>query len=230
MGGADHTWLQEFKSGRETYARRNGLEEPLWRGRTLDPYEVGGLARACSTGLAALVDEGTALVTTFNTPKRYQLYSQYDGGRVRPGRAWSWSWQEVFTQLAFAAELVLDHGWSPRQVALEVDHLDVGAGKDPVRTPLILAEAKLNDSGRQGLDAMMSVFIELSGGTTATVAAGVRSNAVPKYECLLRLRPPVFVAIAPGTRRVFDVAYDGDRAKFGDRGQPITPEALITSQ
>jgi hypothetical protein len=74
----------------------------------------------------------------------------------------TWSWRELFTQVAFAAELVLDHGWPDWAVLLEVDRLDVAAG-DPAMLatrPLLTAEAKVADGGRAGLVAMMAVFAE----------------------------------------------------------------------
>lgn len=201
-------WVDAFLgAGRRAFRLRHALEDEMWRGHALTVDEVDGLRRAFTAGLAALDEDETVLVISFHTAKRYQLYLQYDAGVARPGRAWSWSWQEAFTQVAFAAELVLDHGWEPGQVALEVDRLDVAAGVSPVTAPLLLAEAKLTDRGSNGLQPMLAVFRELAGGDPAKVTVAARTNAIPKYEGLLRLRPRVFVAVAPGVRYAFDVRY-----------------------
>ena len=71
----------------------------------------------------------------FHRPKRYRLFQSYEGGMVRPGKVWSWSWPESFTQLAFACELVVDHNWAPPNVALEVGAHDVAAGTQPLSRP-----------------------------------------------------------------------------------------------
>lgn len=201
-------WLTSYlRPGQLTYQTRHGLTPGQWRGRSLSAGESHGLERAYAGGLIELDDDGTALISRFHKVKRYQLYINYDGGTARPGRAWSWSWQEAFTQIAFAAELVIDHGWPASAVALEVDRLDVAAGPDPVNAPALVAEAKLHDAGPAGLQAMLAVFEELRGGPTASVSAGARANATPKYEGLLRLRPRVFVAVAPEVQYRFDVRY-----------------------
>lgn len=222
----DDRWLDQLESGRQAFALANNLEASLWRGRQLADDETRGLVRACEAGLAAFADGGTTLVTCFDRTRKYQLFVHYDGGRLKPGRAWSWSWQEAFTQVVFAVELVLDHGWAPDQVALEVDHLDVGAGPNPRRSPLILCEAKLTDQGPQGLQAMLSVFNELAGGSSAGVAAGVRANAVPKYAALARLRPSVFVGVAPGVRHAFDCTYSSGRPQLSRASGSLALSAL----
>lgn len=221
----ERQWLADFlRPGRGAFQQRYVLEDSQWRGRDLSDAEILGFKTAVEQGLAELTDDGAGVVTRFHTVKRYQLYLTYDGGTARPGRAWTWSWQEAFTQIAFAADLVTAHGWGPEQVALEVDRLDVAAGAAPVTAPTVLAEAKLTDRGPAGLQAMLAVFTELSGGAPAAVAQGVRANAVPKYEGLLRLRPSVFVAVAPGVRYPFSLTYDGDRIGFAPRsGVPSAP-------
>jgi hypothetical protein len=225
--GDTHRWLVDHLGpGRKVFQHRHGLDGSLWRGRNLSEEEVVGFRRAWEQGLVELDDEGTVIVTRFYTVKRYQLYSSYDGGTTRPGRAWTWSWQEAFTQIAFAAELVVEHGWSAVQVALEVDRLDVAAGESPVTAPVLLAEAKLSDAGPGGLQPMLAVFQELAGGPVATTTAGVRANAVPKYEGLLRLQPRVFVAVAPGVRHAFDLTYRMDRVLLIPRRAGLARVAL----
>lgn len=99
------------------------------------------------------VDPVAATITGhFDTVKPlYQLFMGCDGGSVRPGRAWTWSWREGLCQLAFAAELVVEHGWVPEEVALELAHLDAGVGTLPHPRPVIAAEVKLRDTGPHSL-------------------------------------------------------------------------------
>lgn len=207
----DQEWLSRWlAAGRERFAQDHGLSENTWRGAVLAPEDARGIYRAVDAGLVSLTEDGLSLVTSFNLPKRYRVFRHYDGGAVRPGRAWTWSWHEMFCQISFACELVLDWGWSADQVALEVDRLDVAAGINPVRAPALLAEAKLTAQGPAGLEAMLQLFKEMSGGSPALISRQARDNSRPKYEGLLRLRPTTFVAVAPGVRRWFDVAYTAD--------------------
>jgi hypothetical protein len=192
-----------------------------WRGPQLTAVEVAELQRGIEAGHIT-VDPASATITGhFDTAKPpYQLFMGYDGGAARPGRVWSWSWREGLAQLAFASELVVEHHWQLHEVALELAHLDVDVGTVPRNQPVIAAEVKLRDTGPQSLAAMLAVFTELAGGPAADwVNKGDRANAVPKYQELLELRPPVFCAVAPGVRRVFTIGYDDDRALLRPSGR-----------
>jgi hypothetical protein len=203
---ADAAWLADhLKTCIANYMVREGVTPSDWRGQPLSREEVGYFRRAAEEGLLVVTDDAELLITGFHAPKRYRLFQSYDGGVSRPGRAWSWSWRECFTQLAFACELVLDHGWAPAQVALEVGAHDLGAGRQPLTHPVLLAEAKVKARRQNGLEGMLAVFAELAGGPSAVVGPGVRQNATNKYRDLVRLQPRVFVAVAPGVREVFDV-------------------------
>jgi hypothetical protein len=163
-------------------------------------------------------------------PKRYQLFVTYEGGHKDPGRILNWAWREMFTQIAFAAELVLDHGWPGDAVLLEVDHLDVAAG-DPLTIttrPLLTAEAKMRDTGTTGLAAMMAVFAELNGaGGPTRLPKDTYQNAERKYRSLQRLRPAVFVEVASGVRRAHQLVHLADgRILFGTRATIPTPTEL----
>lgn len=207
------------------YCERNSVDVARWRGRPLGDLEAVGFLRALDSGIAAvnLDTAECAIIGLGGGAKRYQLYMAYDGGAGNPGRVVSWSWQEMFDQIAFAAELTLDHGWPRTSVHLEVDRLDVVAGPaETSRTnPLLGAEMKVTDTGGRGLAAMMAVFAELNGsGPPATVAREVRTNAESKYHCLRRLRPAVFVEVAPGVRRAHDLTYTTDEVvHFIPRGR-----------
>jgi hypothetical protein len=202
-------------------------------GPVLADQEAAAFLRAVDAGIARLEPGGTCRLLGLSAMSRrqpYQLFSSYEGGAANPGTVLTWSWRELFTQIAFAAELVLDHGWPGRAVQLEVDHLDVAAGDPAMITtrPLLAAEAKVTDMGRSGLLAMMAVFAELNGtATPALVPQDVYVNAERKYGSLQKLRPMVFVEVAPGVRRAHDLEHLGDgRILFRRRGTIPCPEEL----
>jgi len=209
------------------FMTREGVTWESWRGPQLTAVEVRELRQGIDAGVITIDPAGATITGHFDSVKPpYQLFMGYDSGASRPGRVWSWSWREGLSQLAFAAELVLEHGWQPHEVALELAHLDVGVGPAPRQRPVIAAEVKLRDSGPQSLAAMLAVFAELAGGRPATwVNKGDRANAVPKYEELLQLRPPAFCAVAPGVRRIFDIDYDRDRAMLTPSARPLNRAA-----
>lgn len=211
------------------YMQREGVTVAGWRGQPLSPEEVGYFRRAVEAGLTVVDDSAVLLIDGFHVPKRYRLFQSYVGGTTTPGRVRSWSWRECFTQLAFACELVLDHGWAPAHVALEVGAHDLGAGEEPLTHPILLAEAKVKATGQGGLAGMLAVFGELAGGPPAMVGNGVRENATRKYRDLVRWRPAVFVAIAPGVREVFDVDCRTDRAVLRPRHSGLTPVEIASS-
>ena len=183
-GAADAAWLADhLKTCIANYMAREGVTPSDWRGQPLAREEVGYFRRAAEEGLLVVTDDAELLITGFHVPKRYRLFQSYDGGAARPGRAWSWSWRECFTQLAFACELVLDHGWAPAHVALEVGAHDLGAGKEPLSHPVLLAEAKVKAHGQNGLEGMLAVFGELAGGPPAARrarGASERDQQVPR--------------------------------------------------
>lgn len=211
-GGAYDDLFTRIADGLSTFAGRLAVDGARWRGPVLPDEEVEPFLRAVDAGLVELHGEVCVIsgLRTGAPPKRYQLFSSYDGGLKNPGRVLTWSWREMFTQVAFAAELVLDHGWPVDGVVLEIGHLDVGAG-DPatvLTAPLLAAEAKTADTGPQGLTAMMAVFAEMNGtGAVAAVPIGVHENAERKYQSLAKLRPRVFVEVAPGVRRGHRLEY-----------------------
>jgi hypothetical protein len=225
----DGIWLDEFLGPVVTqYMKREGLEAADWRGQPLASDEVAGLRRGIEAELVHVDRSDACLVLdAFSVPKRYRLFQNYDRGGGLPGKAWSWSWRECFTQIAFACELVSDHGWPSSQIALEVGALDLAAGVRPSSRPAILAEAKVHMRGQAGIEGMLAVFQELSGGNDAMVGQQVRVNATRKYIDLLRMQPRVFAAIAPEARQIFDVTYADERALLMNRDSPIGPGDLM---
>lgn len=216
-------------SARASYLAAGRLAPEAWRGQVLEDSDLALIGQGIVAGLVSLEEDGLLLTTRFDRPASYRVFLTYDGGTARPGPAVTWSWQEAFPQIAYAVELVLEHGWGPEEVALEVDRLDVGVGTSPRFSPRLLAEAKVTDLGPSGLAAMLAVFDELSGGPAASVAQGVRANAVPKYEGLLRLKPDVLVAVAPGVRYGFDLTYEEGRVHLRRRDLPVA-RSLLTNR
>lgn len=213
------------------FAQRVGVGLDRLRGPVLDEQEAAGFLRAVDAGIVTLEPGGVCRLTGLSAMgqrKPYQLFSSYEGGTANPGAVLTWSWRELFTQIAFAAELVVDHGWPGRSVLLEVDRLDLAAG-DPAMLatrPLLTAEAKVTDGGRAGLVAMMAVFAELNGTQAPMLVSwGVHENAARKYRSLQRLRPLVFVEVAPGVRRAHDLEHlDDGRVLFRRRGTIPGPD------
>lgn len=200
--------------GLAAYCTRTGVDPGRWRGGTLSEHEAAGFLRAVEAGIVVLdLDAAVCTMPDLGVTvggKRYQLYMTYAGGAANPGPTTTWSWREMFDQIGFATELVLDHGWPRRGVQLEVDRLDVAAGppESVLTNPLLAAEVKVTDTGGGGLAAMMAVFAELNGtGPAAVVGAGARNNAVAKYHSIQHLHPAVFVEAAPGVRRAHELTY-----------------------
>jgi hypothetical protein len=233
MAGGYGELLQRVEADLARFAERVGVDLGRWRGPVLGDQEVAGFLRAVDAGIATLEPGGMCRLTGLSAMARrkpYQLFSTYEGGAANPGPVLTWSWRELFTQIAFAAELVLDHGWPGRAVLLEVDRLDLAAGDPAMITtrPLLTAEAKVTDGGRAGLAAMMAVFAEFNG-TQAPVLVprDVRENAARKYRSLQKLRPSVFVEVAPGVRRAHDLEHlDDGRIRFRRRGTIPSPYEL----
>ena len=70
---------------------------------------------------------------------------------------------------------------------------------------------------------MLAVFAEMAGGPAAKVGSKIRENAGRKYLDLVRWKPAVFVAIAPGVRLTFDVDHGADRATLIPRAAGLSP-------
>jgi hypothetical protein len=231
MAGAYGELLRRVEADLAKYAERVGVDLGRWRGPVLDDQEAAGFLHAVDAGIATLEPGGVCRLTGLSAMGRrkpYQLFSSYEGGAANPGPVLTWSWRELFTQVTFAAELVLDHGWPGRAVQLEVDRLDLAAGDPTMLTtrPLLTAEAKVTDGGRAGLVAMMAVFSELNGTQApGLVSRDVRVNAESKYRSLQKLRPLVFVEVAPGVRRAYDLEHLEDgRILFCRRGTIPGPD------
>ena len=115
----------------------------------------------------------------------------------------------MFIQLAFGCELILDHGWAPAQILLE-KHLDVAVYSTPPEHAVLLAEAKTD---ARDIDYVMAVFMELSDDPTSHSEPPPKTkeeNAVNKYRTLQREQPDIYVEVAPGLRRAWELSYSLD--------------------
>lgn len=205
-----------LRPGRERYIATNSITE--WIGRPVSDDEATGFMAAIDSGLVRLSVDGLAIELVgfppFGKTKRYRLFAQWQG------RAY-WSWQEAFIQIAFAAELVLLHGWPARRVGIETG-LDVAVLRSDGEPPLLLAEAKVD---ARDLAYVMAIVNAISKDPTAYGQASLRGkegNAVNKYVALVRYRPLFYVEVAPGVRRVY-------RLTFIDRGDASRPKILFAS-
>src|SRR5690606_34661461 len=112
-----------------------------WVGQDLTLDEMSGFLNSIDNGLLTLAEDGLAVdlvgFAPLHRPKRYVLYGHWKQNAY-------WSWREMFIQLAFANELIVDLGWPPAAVQLERG-LDV-AVVDPVGASILLAEAKVEPS------------------------------------------------------------------------------------
>lgn len=154
--------------------------------------ELEGLARAWDVGLIDVDDCGTFRVMGSRTAKGpYNLFSS--GPRPALNR-------EYLIQIAAFTELVLDHGWPSVRTAFEHDaHATFGTGGRCV----VAGEAKATEA----LPASMITGMCRMGNEQLQAPA---TNAERKVAALVRLRAPVFWAVAPGVRWTFDVDYAPD--------------------
>jgi hypothetical protein len=119
-------------------------------------------------------------------------------------------WWELLTQIMAFVELVLDHGWQPRRVGVDIDAdtFDVGMFAEGGEDVLIAGEVKPTSAGLAKLLAEMRSCAEMG------CSAGTRhaTDGHKKYLGLRRVQPEFFWAVAPGVRSLFRVRVSGDRA------------------
>jgi hypothetical protein len=175
------------------FADEHGLASPELRiVPPLHPDEAGGLALALGMNLVTIEATGQFRLAGAAAGKGpYNLFSR--------GRAPALN-REYLIQIAAFAELVVRHGWPARQVAFEYDAFDL-AVLDGTGHLVIAAEAKRDQRSLETTLAKMST-------TTVEELSAPATGDHRKAAALVRLRPQVFCAIAPGVRRWFTVAVD----------------------
>ncbi len=189
-----------------------------WIGRAVSEDEATRFMSAIDAGLVRLSNDGLAIdlvgFPPFAKPKHYQLFSHWE-------RRAYWSWQEVFIQVAFAAELVLSHGWPASRIGSETG-LDVAVLGQVGEPPVLLAEAKADS---RDLEYVMTVIRDISADAAAHAHADLRGkagNAVNKYAALCRYRPRYYVEVAPHVRHAY-------RLTFVDREDALRPAIVFDS-
>jgi hypothetical protein len=190
-----------LRPGRERYMAIHSITE--WIGRAVSDDEARGFMAAMDAGLVLLTADGLAIdlvgFPPFAQTKRYQLFGHWRG------RAY-WNWREAFIQIAFAAELVLEHGWPASRVGIETG-LDVAVMKGDDEPPVLLAEAKVDP---RDLEYVMRVMTAIVSDRAAYLQVNPRSkdgNAVNKYAALVRYRPRYYVEVAPDVRRAYKLTF-----------------------
>jgi hypothetical protein len=154
--------------------------------------ESDGMALALSSGLVEIGAAGRfAVVGAADSKGPYNLFSRGAAPALN---------REYLIQVVAFAELVLNHGWIARRVAFEYDALDIVTFNE-AGTAVVAVEAKRDDR-------LLSRMLEEMSAITPESLAAASTNSTRKVAALARLRPQVFVAVAPGVRRIFDVTYD----------------------
>ncbi len=181
--GRLRAWAASFALARGIIGDELLVEPPL------HPDELAGLELAVGAGLVTVDDDGGFRVVGAGAGKGpYNLFSR--GARVTLNR-------EYLVQIGAFAELVLRHRWPARRVVFEHDAFDLAA-LAPDGSLVVAGEAKRD---QRLLDAMLA---ELTSISRQDVEQGM-TNAARKAAALVRLRPGVFWAVAPGVRRAYDV-------------------------
>src|SRR4051812_43035000 len=190
-----------LRPGRDRYIDAHAIRE--WVGRQVSDDEATGFLAAVDAGLVRLSDDGLSIdligFPPFTRPKRYVLFGHWKS------RAY-WSWHEAFIQIAFAAELVLSHGWPASRVGIETG-LDVAVLGTEAQTPVLLAEAKVDP---RDLEYVMAVMRAIAADATAHAQPNLRGkdgNAVNKYAALSAHRPLYYVEVAPDVRRAYKLTF-----------------------
>jgi hypothetical protein len=201
-------WARAFADEHELSSPELRIDPPL------HPDEVGGLGLALGMNLVTIGATGQFRLAGADANRGpYNLFAR------RPAPALN---REYLIQIAAFAELVA-HGWPARQVAFEYDAFDLAVLDAPGRL-VVAAEAKRDQRGLETTLAKMSTATveELSEPATADHR---------KAAALVRLRPEVFGAIAPGVRRWFTLSADDGALRLipceepprGQRGDSSCP-------
>ena len=163
-----------------TFAQdRADVESALvtWPRRGLYDDEASSFLRALDTGLVTVDASGFCTLPTVRakTPAgRYALLSK-SGSGVSVNL-------EYLVQIGATAELVLDHGWSPADLAFERGEFDaLGVGTDG--RILLAVEAKARVSGPDSLQKMLETWLLIA----EDASIDLNTNAGRKYRELHRL-------------------------------------------
>jgi hypothetical protein len=128
--------------------------------------------------------------------------------------------REYLIQIAAFAELVLEHRWPARQVVFEYDAFDLAVLDDAGRVAVVVEAMK----DQQGLETTLA---KMATATAAELSAPPTTDH-RKAAGLVRLRPQMFGAVAPGVRRWFTVGVDEGLPRLVPRdGPPVGPRGDV---
>ncbi|HEU5155662.1 MAG TPA: hypothetical protein VFU43_01600 [Streptosporangiaceae bacterium] len=179
-------WARNFADEHRLDSAELSIAPPL------HPDEVAGLGLALGMNLVTIETTGQFRLAGADAGKGpYNLFSR--------GRAPALN-REYLIQIAAFAELVAHHGWPASQVAFEYDAFDL-AVLDASGRLVVAAEAKRDQR------SLETTLAKLSTATPDELATPATADQ-RKAAALVRLRPQVFCAIAPGVRRWFTLCVD----------------------
>ena len=203
---------QQFESliadSRRRYMESVGAE--VWTAEPVTVEEAELLFRGFESKLIVFDnDDGRLRLEAFaphpNTgTKSYQLFGNYRKSAY-------WMWREMFIQIGFGIELVLDWNWPAHLVAFETKGFDIVAAP---AAPTIMAEAKVK---AEDLDEQFRVFSEYGKG-------GSQTNA-NRYVDLKTHQPSMYAAVALGTRRYYEIKQLDESLRFNRVPEPIAHSA-----
>lgn len=176
-----------------------------WIGSTLTEEESILLLQGFEAGLISydeaqgrLVLEGFA-PDPLCRPKSYQVFGASNKNA-------HWMWREMFIQIGFGIELMLEAGWPGKLIAFETKGFDVVA--DP-ENPVIMAEAKQKAAD---LDEQFKVL--------SNEGKGGKPTDANRYADIQAHRPHMYAAVAWSTRRYYFINY-ASGLEFTPSDKPI---------
>ena len=169
------------------------------------PQEAGAFLRAMDSGLMTVDTCGRCRFPGVRNPSRSGYGLFYGTGEV-------WLWREWLTQAAAAAELVLDYQMAQSDIAIELDGKDDVCAFGPDNSPLVIAEAKEEAGGFNGLRGLVEAVTACANRHETVASLVAPTDHEKKYVRLLLKQPPWFWAVAPGARWAFKVTYEDGAA------------------
>lgn len=191
-------WARGFASAHELASAEVRIDPPL------HADEADGLRLAMAMNLVTITSTGEFHVAGAKAGKGpYNLFSR--------GRAPALN-REYLAQIAVFAELVLRHGWPAQRVVFGYEAFDLAVVDDTGRLP-VTVEAKKDQQ------ALETTLAKMATATPAELSAPATTDH-RKAAGLVRLRPSVFGAVAPGVRRWFTVCADAGLPRLVPCDQP----------
>ncbi len=138
MNASEH-FEKLVRQSRAAYMKKEG--NPNWIGDPLTDEESKLILRGIDANLIRFNEtDGRFELIGFahhqiSGFKSYQIFNHWKENSY-------WAWREMFIQIGFAVELVLEWGWPSKLLAFETKGFDIVAMPD---SPIIMAEAKVKE-------------------------------------------------------------------------------------